>query len=227
MIKVLGGAALQRGGRCRRRRMLSLAMLLLMMLRRAVGKRPRTRAGTGAGAGATALEIDAALCVRNVRVVILGAHQRHTLQRVALEGEIRIGCGLREILELAQTCILAQLLCRRRQIDRSVQCICLGALEETDLLLHARRDRIMGTSYRRSCVLRRGLGDVCHGQRETVFGIIAGHLGRRLGVRGTAIAEFQLRFGVIDAVIDHVIGGQRGRCCRRQCGLLILILEAL
>lgn len=80
--------------------MLQLLLLLMMvMLWRTVDQ--GTGAGTRTGASATALEIDAALCVGDVRIVILGAHQRHTLQRVALEGEIRIGCGLGEILELA------------------------------------------------------------------------------------------------------------------------------
>lgn len=160
--------------------------------------------------------------MRNIGIVIFGAHQRHPLQRVALKGEIRIGCGLCEILEFAQTRILAQLLSRRWQIDGCMQSTRLVALEETDMLLHAWRDRIMGTSHRWPSVLGGSLCDVGDGQRETVLGIIAGHLGRRLGVRGTAIAEFQLRFVLIVLVID----GQRGCCCRRQCGLLV-VLETL
>lgn len=72
-------------------------------------------------------------------------------------------------------------------------------------------------------MLRRGLGDVCHEQREIVFGIIAGHLRRWLSMRGTAIAEFQLGF----RGFDDMIGGQRGCGCCRQCGLLVLILETL
>lgn len=125
-------------------------------------------------AGTAALEIDAALGVANVAVVPGGGLHGHPLQGVALEREVRVGGGLRQVLELAQAGILAQMLwSRRRQIDGSMQNgtttaargvgLLLGnscstaaaaaatsvALEQADLLLNARRDGIVVPTARR------------------------------------------------------------------------------